>query len=287
VSARWLGERLEVTFRTPTEAGATDRTEYLLAEYRRTGDRRARNEVVEGHLRLARFTVQRYARGNSVAAEDLQQVALMAIIHAAERYQPGMGASFRTFARRTIEGELKRHLRDHSWTVRPPRSCQEHFLYVCRTREELAHRLGRSATAAEIAARTDLSVDEVLEAVKAGGARAPSSLEPLRDPDDTGSVRAELVSWDHRYGALEAFLDLRRSVAELDERERGVLHLRFIDDLSQQEIAELLQISQSYVSRIIRGALAKLRSDMDADRVADRRTTRVSRPEIGQVARTA
>ena len=277
-----------MTFRTCTEAGATDRTECLLAEYRRTGDRRARNEVVEGHLRLARFTVQRYARGNSVAAEDLQQVALMAIIHAAERYQPGMGASFRTFARRTIEGELKRHLRDHSWTVRPPRSCQEHFLYVCRTREELAHRLGRERDRGG-----DRGADGPVGRRGARGgesgrrAGAPSSLEPLRDPDDTGSVRAELVSWDHRYGALEAFLDLRRSVAELDERERGVLHLRFIDDLSQQEIAELLQISQSYVSRIIRGALAKLRSDMDADRVADRRTTRVSRPEIGQVARTA
>ena len=154
----------------PAETTDTERTESLLAEYRRTGDRRARNEVVEAHLRLAGFTVRRYARDNPVAADDLQQVALMAIIHAAERYRPGMGASFRTFARRTIEGELKRHLRDHSWTVRPPRSCQEHFLHVCRTREELAHRLGRSATATEIAAWTDLSVDEVLEAVRAGGA---------------------------------------------------------------------------------------------------------------------
>ena len=93
------------------------------------------------------------------------------------------------------------------------------------------------------------------------------------------------MAWDHRYTALEAFLDLRRAVAGLDERERGVLHLRFIDDLSQQEIAELLQISQSYVSRIIRGALAKLRSNMDAGRPADHRAAKVSPHDLaGQVA---
>ena len=251
-----------------TVAGTTDthRTECLLADYRRTGDRRIRNEVVEAHLRLAGFTVRRFARGNSTTAEDLQQVALMAIVHAAERYRPGKGASFRTFARRTIDGEIKRYLRDRSWTVRPPRSRQEHFLQVCRADEELAQQLRRSATDTEIAARADLSVKEVIEAMKAGGARSPSSLAPGRNPDDTGSVRPELVRWDRNYDALESHLDLRRAVARLDQRERRVLHLRFVDDRSQPEIAELLHISQSYVSRIIRGALAKLRCDMATDR---------------------
>jgi len=273
---------------TTSETIEADRTEILLAEYRSSGDLRARNEVVEAHLRLARFTVRRFARGNSAAAEDLQQVALLAIIHAAERYRPGMGASFRTFARRTIEGELKRHLRDHSWTVRPPRSRQEHFLHVCRSREELTQQLGRSAAPTEIAERTGLSVDEVLEATKAGGARTPSSLEPTRDPEDAGSVRPGLARWDERYSALEAHLDLHRAVDGLDDRERRVLYLRFIDDLSQPEIGELLNISQSYVSRIIRGALAKLRSDMGADRCVDHGGTKVGHLETdGQLAETA
>ncbi len=249
-----------------------ERADELLALYRSTGDRHARNEVVEAHLRLARFTVRRFARGNASMAEDLQQVALLAIIHAAERYRPGMGATFRTFASRTVDGELKRHLRDRSWAVRPPRSRQEHYLYVCRAREELAQELGRSATADEIAHRTDLTVDEVLAAMEAGGARASSALEPTRDPDDTVSVRPELMSWDHGFGAFESHEDLGHAVQTLDERERQVLQLRFVDELSQPEIAALLDISQSYVSRIIRGALATLRADMADDREDERRT---------------
>ena len=253
-------------------ASETDRTEELLAEYRRTGDRRARNRVVEAHLRMARFTVRRLARGDRALAEDLEQVALMAIVNAAERYRPDRGASFRTFAARTIDGELKRHLRDRTWAVRPPRSRQEHFLRVCRAREELAQQIGRNATVAEISEQTDLSVDEVLKALEAGGARSSRSLEPTRDPDDDVSARPQLMSWDRRYADFEADTDLRQAVRCLDERERRVLQLRFVHELSQPEIATMFGLSQSYVSRIIRGALAKLRSDMADDRIVDIRT---------------
>ncbi len=245
-----------------------ERTEELLARYRTSGDRRARNEVVEAHLRLARSAVRRYARRNPGMAEDLEQVALLAMVRAADRYRPDSGASFRTFATRTIDGELKRHLRDRSWNVRPPRSRQEHYLHVCRAREELAQQLGRSATTAEVAARTDLTVDEVLEAMEAGGARHGASLEPPRDPDDNVSVRPELASWDGRYADVEDRHDLGLAATVLDDRERRVLHLHFVEELPQHEIATQLDISQSYVSRVIRGAVAKLRTDMDVDGAA-------------------
>jgi RNA polymerase sigma-B factor len=246
----------------------TEEVERLLDEYRRTGDRSARNRVVEGHLTMARFTVRQLSKGDPALAEDLRQVALLAIVHAADRYRPGKGASFRTFAGRTIDGELKRHLRDKTWAVRPPRSRQEHYLRVCRAREELTQELGRGPTPTEIAERTDLLLDEVLGAIEAGGARTPNALEPARDGEDAGTVRAEVMSWDGSYAAFESHADLHRAVGVLDDRERGVLHLRFIDELSQPEIASRLGISQSYVSRIIRGALAKLRDHMDDERFA-------------------
>ena len=244
----------------------TEEVEHLLDEYRRTGDRAARNRVVERHLTMARFTVRRLSRGNPALAEDLQQVALLAIVHAADRYRPGKGASFRTFAGRTIDGELKRHLRDKTWAVRPPRTRQEHYLRVCRAREELTQELGRGPTPTEVAERTDLLVEEVLWAIEAGGARTSNALEPSRDGDDSVSVRPEVMSWDGSYAAFESHSDLHQAVDVLDERERKVLHLRFVDELSQPEIAERMDISQSYVSRIIRGALAKLREQMDDGR---------------------
>jgi len=240
-----------------------DRTDELLAEYRSTGDRSARNDVIEGHLRLAQTTVRRFSQGNAGLSEDLHQVALIAVVYATERFRPGMGASFRTFANRTIEGELKRYLRDRSWMVRPPRSRQENYLHLCRAQEELTQRSGRSPTVAEIAQEIGLSQDKVIESMEAGNARRPASMENVHDPDDTVSVRPELMSWDHGYSAFESHDDLHHAIGSLDWRQRRALHLRFIDELSQPEIARRLGLSQSYVSRIIRGALADLRIEMD------------------------
>lgn len=240
-----------------------DQVDDLLARYRRTGDRSARNRVVESHLHLAQFTTRRLARGDPSLEEDLRQVALLAVVNAAERYRPGKGASFRTFAGRTIDGELKRHLRDRTWAVRPPRTRQEHFLVICRIREELSHELGRSATTAEIADRTDLTVDQVLDAIEAGGARGNHPLEPARGDDGHGWERPELSEFDRNFGAMEWDLDLADAIEVLDDREREVLHLRFVEAMSQPDIADSLRISQSYVSRIIRGALAKLRAQLE------------------------
>lgn len=243
-----------------------EETEQLLAEYRRTGDRSKRNEVVECHMRMARFTVRRLARGDRELTEDLHQVALLAIVRAADRYRPGMGASFRTFAARTIDGELKRHLRDKTWAVRPPRTRQEHFLHVCKAREALGQELGRVPTPGEIAERTGLDVDAVLDAIEAGGSRTSYPLEPTRDDADPVAVRPEMVRFDSGYASFDSHRDLHEAIGTLDDRQCDVLRLRFVHELSQPEIAERLSISQSYVSRIIRGALAKLREEMDDDR---------------------
>jgi len=245
-----------------------DEIEQLLGDYRLTGDRTKRNKVVECHMRMARFTVRRLARGDRELAEDLQQVALLAIVRAADRYRPSKGASFRTFAARTIDGELKRHLRDKTWTVRPPRTRQENFLHLCNAREALTQELGRGPTPVEIAERTGLDLDSVLDAMEAGSSRTPFPLDPPTDRVGAPPVRPELARSDRSYTSLESSIDLRTAIHTLDARQRGVLILRFGQELSQTEIAQKLGISQSYVSRLIRGALTKLRAEMDGDRFA-------------------
>ncbi len=242
---------------------APDEIETLLDHYRRTGDRAARNRVVEAHLEMVGFQVRRFSRGGAAPAEDLRQTALMAVIHAADRYEPGRGASFRTFASRTIEGELKRYLRDRSWAVRPPRGRQEMHLHVSRATEELSHQLHRAPTVSEVAAHLDVTEEAVLEGLEAGHARVAEHIDPAPRSDDAPPGGHVLGAVDASFGASEAHLDLLSAVAGLGERDRHVLRMRFIDEMSQPEIAQQLGISQSYVSRILRSSLAQLRADMD------------------------
>lgn len=237
----------------------------LFREYRDSGDRHVRNRIVEAHLHLADYYVSRFSRSVGTSSDDLRQTALMAIIHAVERFDPDLGVSFRTFASRTMEGELKRYLRDKSWAVRPPRRAQELHLRIRRASEELSQRLGRSATVAELAEELGESEEHVLEGLEAGRARAADRLDPVpRGEDDrAGSVLDRVLgALDPSFGSVEQRLVLRAAIANLDEREQEVLQLRFVEDLSQPEIAELIGVSQSYVSRILRGTLAQLRTEL-------------------------
>jgi RNA polymerase sigma-B factor len=235
----------------------------LFREYRRTGDRHLRNRIVEQHLQLADYYVGRFARSANTSADDLRQTALMAIIHAVERFDPEIGVSFRTFASRTMEGELKRYLRDKSWAVRPPRRAQELHLRIRRASEELAHRLGRAATVQELAEEIGESTDAVLEGLEAGRARAAEAIDPApRGDEDAPGLDRVLGMLDPHVGSVEQRMVLRSAIAKLDDRAQQVLQLRFVDDLSQPEIAELIGVSQSYVSRILRGTLAQLRGEL-------------------------
>lgn len=241
--------------------GAEDLAQ-LFARYRATEDRSARNEIVERHRALADGVARRYG-SRGLPVEDLRQIALLAMVRAVDRFDPGKGASFATFAGRTMEGELKRALRDKSWTVRPPRAAQERYLELRRREEELTHRIGRSPTVAELAGAMDASVDEVLEAMEAAGAR---SAAPITRPDDDG----EEVVADTLLGADDlgfAGIDDRLLVAglldRLDERSRKVVELRFFERMGQEEIAQRLGVSQSYLSRLLRRALVDLRGHLE------------------------
>jgi RNA polymerase sigma-B factor len=248
--------------------GAVDDLAELFDRYRATGDRSARNEIVERHRHLADGVARRY-RSRGLATDDLRQTALLAMVRAVDRFDPAKGASFATFAGRTMEGELKRALRDKSWAVRPPRAAQERYLEVRRREEELTHRLGRLPTVAELADAMAVDVDEVLEAVEAAGAR---SAAPITRPDDDGDqVDAEVILGhvDPAFAGLEQSMLVGELLDQLDERSRRLIELRFYDRLGQEEIARQLGVSQSYLSRLLRKVLLDLRSRLDAMEDAD------------------
>ncbi|HTO01182.1 MAG TPA: sigma-70 family RNA polymerase sigma factor [Microthrixaceae bacterium] len=238
--------------------------DHLLAEYKLTRDRRIRNQIVVANLHIVDHYVMRYSRSGRVSPEDLRQTALLAVIGAVERFDETAGASLRTFASRTIEGELKRYLRDKTWIVRPPRSHQEAHLSIRRATEELTQSLHRSPTVAELSAHLGLDEERVIQGLAAAEVRASESINRQIRHGQSDDGAGELGDIDGGFDLSELRMALRSGISSLNEREQHVLRLRFLDELSQPEISELIGVSQSYVSRIIRDALLKLRNCIDA-----------------------
>jgi RNA polymerase sigma-B factor len=233
------------------------------AEYRERPSRELRNRLVEAHLHLVDHHVARFSRSSGVSRDDLRQTAFMSLMNAVERFDPERGFAFATFASRTIDGGLKRHLRDRTWAVRPPRRTQELSLRLRSTGEELTHRLGRAPTVAELAAEVDCDTEDVLEALEAGRARAAVGLEA---PASTGASSPApvdlLAAVDPGFASVDAADELAAALAGLGSRAQLVLRLRYVDDLSQPEIADQIGVSQSYVSRMLRSSLDRLREAM-------------------------
>ncbi len=236
-------------------------------EYRRTRDRNLRNQLVEQNRHVADYLIRRYSR-RGVPEDDLRQISLLAVIAAVERFDPTMDVAFSTFAGRTIEGELKRYLRDRTWMVRPPRRAQELHLELRQADEDLTQRLGRSPTIAELADAVDESEDHVLEALEAGVAHQSTSLDqPVGGVEDEARSLGEhvLVSREPGFADVERQQVVADLVAGLSERDREVVRLRFYEHLTQPEIAERLGVSQSYLSRILRRILVDLRDQLTAE----------------------
>jgi RNA polymerase sigma-B factor len=236
----------------------------LFEQYRRTGDRRVRNEIVDLHVHVADFYAKRYT-GRGVPAEDLRQVALLAILRAVDRFDPDRGVLFSTFASRTVDGEFKRHFRDKTWTVRPPRRSQELHLAVRRAQDGLAQRLGRSPTVQELAREVGASVDHVLEAMEAGLAHHATSLDSDPSGDDSstgGGLERFVATHDPGFARVDREMVLRQLIENLDGRVRRIIELRFFENRTQDEIADEMGISQSYLSRILRRVLLDLRSQL-------------------------
>ncbi|HEY1635054.1 MAG TPA: SigB/SigF/SigG family RNA polymerase sigma factor [Acidimicrobiales bacterium] len=225
-----------------------------------TGDPTIRRELVEAHLGLAEYLARRFShRGEPV--DDLVQVSSMALLKAVDRFDPGRGVEFSTYATHTIAGELKRHFRDKGWAVRAPRRMQELYLTLGDSIGRLSQELGRSPTIAELAAETRVSEEEVLEALEAGQAYRLASLDAPAPGDDEGeSLASHLGDEDPRMSAAEERATLSPIIQSLPPRQQLILHLRFFEGLTQLEIAGQLGISQMHVSRLLARSLAELRT---------------------------
>jgi RNA polymerase sigma-B factor len=227
-------------------------------DLRRRGDSRARAELAARYLPLAKSLARRY-RHTQEPLEDLVQVACLGLVKAIERWDPDRGTQFASYAVPTILGELRRHFRDNTWLVKPPRSMQELALQLVRAREQLWNARGREPTVNELAAALDRGPEVIVEAIVAADGHHSLSLDS--PTDEAGESRTQLDVMGEPDRALAAVDD--RLLAQdlfraLDRRARDVLRMRFELDLRQREIAERVGVSQMHVSRILRDALATL-----------------------------
>ncbi len=244
---------------------STARTEPMARffEYRETKDRRLRDELISEHLGLAIALARRFA-GRGEAVDDLEQIATLGLLKAVERFEPERGLAFSTFATPTISGEIKRHFRDKSWSVRVPRALQELGLRLTATVADLTNDLGRSPTVAEIAERLEVSPEAVLEAMEANRAFATQSLD-AQLPGDDRTLGDTLGGDEPGMAQIEHEIVVNDLLATLPEREQTILRLRFFEGLTQTEIANRVGISQMHVSRLLSRSLDTLRQGIDAD----------------------
>jgi len=229
----------------------------LFARYTETRDRSVRNELVERHRGLAISLARRF-NGRGEPLDDLVQVAMIALLRAIERFEPERGHSFTTFATPTILGELRRHFRDHTWTLKVPRPIKDLHLRVRPAVAELRSDLGRAPTVPELARHLGCSDEVVVAALEVGGAYRPDSIHASTGAGEGLSLEDRLASDGDPLHSFEVVQMVRTLMARLPERERTVLHMRFYDELSQSEIAKRVGLSQMHVSRILRATLERL-----------------------------
>jgi RNA polymerase sigma-B factor len=236
----------------------------LFERLRQHGDARAREQLIERYLPLARRLARRYQRAEE-PLEDLVQVASLGLLKAVDRFDSARAVVFSSYAVPTIVGELKRHFRDRTWSVRVPRDLQELALRVDGVVTQLSLSSGRSPSVGDIARAIELPPEEVLEALEAAAAYRAGSLDAPRSVqgEDSGDTLADtLGDDDHGFMRAEERATLEPLLGHISERERTVLELRFGADLTQAEIGERIGVSQMQVSRLIRQALARLRAGL-------------------------
>jgi RNA polymerase sigma-B factor len=248
---------------SPGSVSETDRRA-LLRAYREKGDLAARDRLIESFIPVVRSIAYRYA-GRGEQLDDLEQVASVGLIKAIERFDLDRDVELMTYVFPTVVGELKRHFRDRGWSVTVPRRLKELHYRLSRLIEELTATLGRSPTIPELAHEAGVDEEEVVEALEVGRAYASRSLTRQLDSDEgAGAELIDLIDDEERgYEAAENRELLASGLKALDERERRIVQLRFVEGLTQSQIAVEIGISQMHVSRLIRRALETLSEEIE------------------------
>jgi RNA polymerase sigma-B factor len=246
----------------PVDARALSKTLFQRLEVLEEGTSEysyVRNTLVELNLALVKFAASRF-RSRSEPMEDIVQVGTIGLIKAIDRFELSRGVEFPTFAMPTIVGEIKRFFRDTSWSVRVPRRLQELRLDLAKAGDELAQKLDRAPSVQELAEKLEIDEAEVVEGMAASNAYTASSLDAQPDEDDSEGALADRIGYDdHDLEGVEYVESLKPLIAELPARDRQILSLRFVGNMTQSEIGEELGISQMHVSRLLSRTLCRLR----------------------------
>ncbi|MCX4812569.1 RNA polymerase sigma factor SigF [Streptomyces sp. NBC_01239] len=224
----------------------------------------ARNTLIEMNITLVRYAASRFRSRSQDEMEDIVQVGTIGLIKAIDRFELSREVEFTSFAIPYITGEIKRFFRDTSWAVHVPRRLQEARVQLAKANEELRSRLGRMPTVKELSQLMCLSEEEVNEARLASNGYNSASLDAaISSSDDGEAALADFIGLDdNALELVEDFNALAPLIAELDDRERRIIHMRFVDELTQAQIGEHLGVSQMHVSRLLNRTLSKLRTGM-------------------------
>lgn len=222
---------------------------------------RQRDKIIERCLPLADHIARRF-HGRGEAQDDLIQVARVGLVNAVNRYDVDTGSDFVSFAVPTIMGEVRRHFRDNSWSVKVPRRLKELHLRLGAATAELSQQLGRAPTASELAAALEMDRQDVVEGLVAGSSYNTLSIDSGGGAEDAPAILDTLGDIDLNLDQIENREALRPLLEALPDRERTVLLLRFFESLTQTQIAERVGISQMHVSRLLARSLARLRDEL-------------------------
>lgn len=224
-------------------------------------------KIVLTYQKLVESLARKYSM-NAIIQEDLIQVGMIGLLAAVKRYDPEYGRSFETFAIPTILGEIKRYIRDQTWSVHVPRRIKELGPKIKRAADEITNNNQRVASVKEIADYLEVSEEDVLETMEMGKSYRALSVDRKVDSSDDGSSVAILDvvgSNENQYGKVEQQMLLEKIMPVLSEREQQILRCTFFENMSQKETGELLGVSQMHVSRLQRNSLRKLRDAMPSE----------------------
>lgn len=252
-----------------TPAWDKDRTRKLFAQYKETNDPEVRDQLIMSHLNLVRFLASKF-KNRGEPLDDLIQVGTIGLIKAIDRFEPDRGLEFTTYATPTIMGEIKRHFRDKGWSVRVPRRLQELSAKINQVTDDLTKELQRSPSIEEIAQRLETTVEEVLEAMESSSAYSSVPLEggsSGADGDETPSIIDQYVTEDEDLAGSDDRIVLEEAIRDFSPREQEIIRMRFVEGLTQVEIAEKLNISQVQVSRLLRRNLKRIQEKIDPESV--------------------
>jgi|SRR5665213_2594823 len=246
---------------TSATPASIEETNELFARWQRDGDHGAREALVQRFMPLARGLARRYGR-SSEPFEDLVQVASLGLLKAIDRYDAERGHAFQSFAVPTILGEMRRYFRDSGWAIHVPRGAQERALKVRDAQEHISNERGHAPTVNQLSEYLELDTEQVIDALQAIQAYETVSLDaPRPGGDEDAPSYGEMVGKeDASYELVELGATVAAALPHLAPRERAILRMRFMDDLTQTEIAERVGISQMQVSRLLRRSLDQLRT---------------------------